>query len=116
MKLNLMKEKVNQYDYVFSHNKMSVEWSEARDIGHEIMGESLEPKDAITDLQKYQEDWLTLEAECKKRGELIEKLEKALQIGMNYIKYGGGDKDDSDYRHCNVAISAVEKWRKEQEK
>jgi len=107
MELNLTKEKVNQYDYVFSHNKMSVEWSEARDIGHEIMGESLEPKDAIADLQKYQEDWLTLESECTKRGELIEQLNHALR----------NESENTTTRKLTItksALSAVEEWRREQ--
>ena len=52
-------------------------------------------------------DWLTLEAECVKRGKLIERLSHAL---MN-------ESENTTTRKLTVtelALSAVESWRKEQ--
>ena len=57
-------------------------------------------------------DWLTLEAECVKRGELIEQLEKALkEVDMLCFKH----ERLNLYSVINPALSAVESWRKEQE-
>ena len=61
------------------------------------------------DLKFWQlrEDWLTLEAECTKRGELIEKLNHALQ----------NESENTTTRKLTItesALSAVEEWRKEQ--
>ena len=54
--------------------------------------------------KRIQADWLTLEAECKRRGELIEQLSHAL---MN-------ESENTTTRKLTVtelALSAVEEWR-----
>ena len=58
-------------------------------------------------------DWLTLEDECTKRGELIEKLERVIRktqedlVMTNY-------PDVSILNLQESALSAVGEWRKEQ--
>jgi hypothetical protein len=69
------------------------------------------------------EDWLTLEAECTKRGELIEKLDWVVQAVessnhgacpvCNKLAFAEGHA-----KRCKLfkAMLAVSEWRKEQMK
>lgn len=72
-------------------------------------------KSSKSSVEHLMQDWLTLSAECTRRGELIDVLEKALKTALSLFVLESPD-DYIGLREMQHALSAVEAWRKEQGK
>lgn len=73
-------------------------------------------KSSKSSVEHLMQDWLTLSAECTRRGELIEQLEKALKTACHvFHKSMWEDNEIEAVQSMQVCLTVISEWRKEQD-